>query len=468
MKIVVCIRRGRDGEINPFDACAYEAALNIPDAEIILLSMGVASTGPFLLELTRLGATKAVLLTDKMFVGSDTLATAYVLSKAMEKIKPDLVICGRQTLEGDTAQTGPMLATLCGYFLVTNVMQLHCVDERVICNTRAEGEQAATYPALITVERYNQLRFPSIRSKCGTLEIWDANELHVEAERCGLSGSPTRVLEITEKHSGKRKCKFSELNKLNEIVKNCFKLSKPSQDDPAETGNKLEKVFVVGKQVLPFAKMISDDITVLDRNEAIHIADIIVRENPSAVLWGSDSWSKRVSAQVAALLKLGLCADCTSLETDGETLFMHRPALAGSVMAKVKCLTRPAMATVRTIEEGGQNIVIAVGYGACKYVEKLEHIAKEYSVQMVTTRKMVNNGFLPYEKQVGLTGKRISPNIYIAIGVSGAVHHLVGMEQANVVIAINSDKNAPIFEYADYGVVASVEEVLEEYERNSN
>ena len=149
MKIVVCIRRGRDGEINPFDACAYEVALNIPDAEIILLSMGVANTGPFLLELTRLGATKAVLLTDKMFVGSDTLATAYVLSKAMEKIKPDLVICGRQTLEGDTAQTGPMLATLCGYSLVTNVMQLHCVDERAICNTRDEGEQAVTYPAFL-------------------------------------------------------------------------------------------------------------------------------------------------------------------------------------------------------------------------------------------------------------------------------------------------------------------------------
>ena len=123
MKIVVCIRQGRNGEINPFDACSYEAALSIPNAEITLLSMGPASVEEFLLGLTRLGAKNAILLCDKAFAGADTLATAYTLSLAVKRLAPDLVICGRQTIDGDTAQTGPSLAMAAGLSLITNVME---------------------------------------------------------------------------------------------------------------------------------------------------------------------------------------------------------------------------------------------------------------------------------------------------------------------------------------------------------
>ena len=90
MKILVCVRQGIDGEINPFDACAYEEALRVENADVILISMGPASTKDFLLRLTRLGAKKAILLSDKAFAGADTLATAYTLSQAVKKIKPDL------------------------------------------------------------------------------------------------------------------------------------------------------------------------------------------------------------------------------------------------------------------------------------------------------------------------------------------------------------------------------------------
>ena len=102
MKIVVCIRQGLDGEISPFDASAYEAALRFNDAEVVLLSMASLSSKDFLLNLTRLGAKKAVLLNDKAFAGADTLATAYTLSLAIKKLAPEIVICGRQTLIGDT------------------------------------------------------------------------------------------------------------------------------------------------------------------------------------------------------------------------------------------------------------------------------------------------------------------------------------------------------------------------------
>ena len=86
MKIVVCVRQGLDGEISPFDASAYEAALRIKDAEVTLLSMASIAAKDFLLNLTRLGAKKSVLLNDKAFAGADTLATAYTLSLAVKKM----------------------------------------------------------------------------------------------------------------------------------------------------------------------------------------------------------------------------------------------------------------------------------------------------------------------------------------------------------------------------------------------
>ena len=162
MRIVVCLRQGSDGEINPFDASAYETALRIQGAEVVLLSMGPASVRELLLRLTRLGAKRAILLSDKVFAGADTLATAYALSKAVERLSPELVICGRQTLIGDTAQTGPMLAELSGRSLMTGVMDVAVADGGLRCMTREEGEQTVEYPALITVEKKNILRLPSL------------------------------------------------------------------------------------------------------------------------------------------------------------------------------------------------------------------------------------------------------------------------------------------------------------------
>ena len=124
MKIVVCVKQSADGEINPFDASAYETALGIDGAEITLLSMGPEKTAPFLEGLTRLGAESAVLLCDRAFAGADTLATSYALSLAIKRLCPDFVFCGRQSVDGDTGQVGPSLAVRLGFSLVTNVMSL--------------------------------------------------------------------------------------------------------------------------------------------------------------------------------------------------------------------------------------------------------------------------------------------------------------------------------------------------------
>lgn len=459
MKILVCIRQGLDGEINPFDACAYEEALRVKNAEVTIISMGPENAKDFLLRLTRLGAKKAILLSDKVFAGADTIATAYTLSLAVKKLNPDLIFCGRQTLVGDTAQTGPMLSVYADTSLITNVMSIDEIGESITCTTRDMGTQSVSLPALLTIERINNLRLPSIISKMGEVEVWSAENIGADLNKCGLTGSPTRVLKTFENESGKRKCKFISFRELKSVINDGLAKTKEKITVSATSDARLSKVCIVGEAPRSFAETVSDDITVLPLTNADDLAEKINELKPNAVLWGSDSLSKKLSAQVGAMLGLGLCADCTLLETDGSKLIMYRPALSGSIIAKIQSLTKPAMATVRTTQSGG-DIVVSVGWGARDSLDKIKAFADSINADMATTRKSVDNDIMPYSMQVGLTGKTVSPPVYIAIGISGAVHHIVGMQSAGTVIAINPDKDAPIFDYADYGILARAEDML--------
>lgn len=451
MKVVVCVRQGLDGELNPFDASAYEAALRLQSAEVILLSMGPLPAKDFLLRLTRLGAKQAILLSDKAFAGADTLATAYTLSLAIKKLDPDLIFCGRQTLIGDTGQTGPMLSVLSGRNLISSVMQIAQTENTIVCTTRSGDTVQAVFPALMTVERIHNLRLPSILSKLGQVEIWDAATIAADPEKCGLKGSPTRVLNTFPNQSGKRKCRFIPLSELPEVIAQARQKSEIPIS--AQAGNKtLQKVCIVGESPRSFAQTVSENITVLPVATAEELAQQIWQAQPSAVLWGSDAVSKELAAKVSALMSLGLCADCTALEADGDTLVMYRPALSGSLIAKIVSQTQPAMATVRTVGRNG-DIVVAAGWGAKDSIPAVEAFAESLQAEMAASRKMVDSGILPYAMQVGLTGKTVAPPVYIAIGISGAVHHIAGMQRAGTVIAINPDKEAPIFEYADYGIL---------------
>ena len=452
MKIVVCVRQGLDGEINPFDACAYETALCQQNAEVILLSMGPQTVSDFLIKLTRLGAKRAILLCDKQFAGADTLATAYTLSKAIDKLKPDLVLCGRQTLVGDTGQVGPMIAVMQDINIITNAMSVSVSGNNVCCNTRDEGEKTSPLPALLTVERINTLRLPSLRSKTAECEVWSAQDIDADISKCGLIGSPTRVLKTFENRSGKRKCRFITRDMLGMVIDDAMNQS-PVNDSDIVSDTKLKKVFTVGEAPIEYAKSISDDIKVLPFDSPCKLAETISKEKPSAVIWASDTVSKRLSSQVAAMLDLGLCADCTKLETDGDKMIMYRPALSGSIIAKIESLTKPAMATVRTVNTDMADIAVAAGYGVKDCIDKVKVFADSLGADLLTSRKMVDNDVLPYDVQVGLTGKSVSPKVYIAIGISGAVHHIAGMQRSGTVIAINPDKNAPIFDYADFGIV---------------
>ena len=346
-----------------------------------------------------------------------------------------------------------MLSVLTGRTLVSNVMSLESIGGQLHCTTPDGQTVTPALPALLTVERIHDLRLPSILSKMGQVEVWDAETVGTDPEKCGLTGSPTRVLKTFENQSGKRKCQFISMADLPEVLKQAQQ--KHSGTVTAQGGAKtLQKVCIVGQSPRGFAETVSENIVVLDFGSARELAERIQKENPSAVLWGSDTRSKELAAQVSALLGLGLCADCTALEADGDNLVMYRPALSGSLIAKIVSLTRPAMATVRTADRGGE-IIVAAGWGGKDCLDSVRNFADSLQAELAASRKMVDNGFLPYPMQVGLTGKTVSPPVYIAIGISGAVHHIAGMERTGTVIAINPDRDAPIFEYADYGILAS-------------
>ena len=215
MKAVVCVKV-IDGELNAFDACALECALKFCD-DVTVVSMCPPSAQNRLKMLTRLGP-KVILLCDNAFAGSDTLATSYILSQAIKRLEFDIIFCGRQTTDGDTAQVGPCLATLLGISPICNVMEIKEIsDGEISCRTRL-GDESQKLPTLLTIERICELRFPSLRSKLGEITVWNSDDISADKSKCGISGSPTKVIKVFENKSGTRRCEFIKRDELAQLI----------------------------------------------------------------------------------------------------------------------------------------------------------------------------------------------------------------------------------------------------------
>lgn len=201
------IRHGTSSIINPYDIHAVEEAIRISQHScgiVTALSMGLYTAVDMLRNLIAMGVHEGVLLTDRAFAGSDTLATCYTLSKAIEKIKEyDLVLCGKQTVDGDTAQVGPGLAEKLKIPHVTNVVKIHKITPgKVLCQRKVDNGYELIripIPAVITVDKgINIPRFPDIKGiramKTAGINIWNAEDIGCEHDRIGIKGSPTQVV----------------------------------------------------------------------------------------------------------------------------------------------------------------------------------------------------------------------------------------------------------------------------------
>jgi electron transfer flavoprotein alpha subunit/NAD-dependent dihydropyrimidine dehydrogenase PreA subunit len=252
-------------------------------------------------------------------------------------------------------------------------------------------------------------------------------------------------------------------------------------------------------------------------------ADVISKQirahNPKIVLFLGTIWGRSIAPQVATRVKTGLTADCTELEIDEKkNLLQIRPTFGGKVLATIETPNNcPQMASVRPnvfveekkpidparvkvefvtpkkrsavslnelkkvlkIEEGDgelstpldeAKIVFCAGYGvgSKEGFKIVEEFAKESGASVAATRTVVDEGWADVSKQIGQTGVAVRPEIYVAFGVSGAIHHLIGMKNSRKIIAINKDPRAPIFKIADYGIVADLFEVIEKMKQRKD
>ena len=201
------IREGVESMLNPFDTYAIEEALRLRarcgSGRVTVLSMGIPSVAQLLKETLALGVDAAVLLSDRKFAGADSLATAHALASGIGKIGPfDLIICGKQATDGDTAQVGPSLAEKLGIPHTTYVRKTEALDELII---RCERQTDEGYdlvemdlPAVITVLKgINVPRLPSIKGMRQALQtevqVWGAADVGADENNIGLNGSPTQV-----------------------------------------------------------------------------------------------------------------------------------------------------------------------------------------------------------------------------------------------------------------------------------
>jgi electron transfer flavoprotein beta subunit len=203
------VREGVEGIINPFDAYAVEEGVRLRErygGKVTAISMGPPQAEDALRETISLGADEAILISDRAFAGSDTWATSYVLSRAIAKIEEyDLVICGRQTLDGDTGQVGPELSEMMGVPFVAYVSKIEEAADGMMRVERMveEGHEImeTSLPAVITVAKeINVPRLPSLRgsmkAKTAQIPVWTAEDIGAEPDKVGIAGSPTRVVKI--------------------------------------------------------------------------------------------------------------------------------------------------------------------------------------------------------------------------------------------------------------------------------
>lgn len=456
IKIVVAVKLNQ-GEIGSFDGAALECALSTKNARVNVVSMSPSSALVQAEYITRLGVEEMILISDEAFKGSDTLVTAKILARVVQKLNPDIVLCGRQSTDGDTAQVPAELAEMLGYRFIPYAMDF-ALDE---IQTRI-GRYAVETPCVISIERIKELRFASYKSQKKEVTIIDNSILGFEKNEVGEKGSPTRVLKSFLSESGRRKCTFVSAVDVEEIIKNA--LNKPFSVVSADVGRKkdykkIKRLLVVGEGLQGVAEDVSETVIRFDGITVDEICSFIQRSGIKNVIFKSNLQNRAIAPAVAARLNAGLCADCIRLETDGEKLFAYRPAATGKIIAKIACEGELFMATVREAGETSNDIVFGIGYGANGYLPQIKAFAERVGAKLAASRKAVDNGLMPYETQTGLTGKIIKPKVYVAWGISGKIQHRTGTENSGTVIAINKDKNAEIFDYADYGVVEDIKNV---------
>lgn len=238
------------------------------------------------------------------------------------------------------------------------------------------------------------------------------------------------------------------------------------------------------------------------------VEEVAKKYEPSVILIGASNNGRDLGGRLSAAMNLGLVADCIDVryEGDDDTLTWIRPAYTGKLFVKILTTTRPQLATIsdkifrgngfddsrsgeiitETVDLGGlkavqkvtafealpvdvaelsleeAEIVVGAGRGVGdeEGMNKVKAFAEAIGAGFGVSKPLVDNGWASHDIQIGITGKKIAPKIYIALGVSGAIQHKLGVQDSDIIIAVNTDPDAPIFQFAHYGIVGDLFEVM--------
>jgi electron transfer flavoprotein alpha subunit len=528
-----------------------------------VFTLGPPSAEDVLREAIAYGADEGVHISDPAFAGSDTLATARALARAIEATGPyDLILVGRSSVDADTGQVGPELAQLLDLPFATGVKQLELRDGEVDVGLELDDEwvdATVVLPAVLSAaERLIdpcKIKDPSVWETVDAARIRRLRASDLGDGPWGQDGSPTHVGETRAEVVDRVGLRLEgpveqQVARTVEFLKDRGALLPDSvstadelvADAVPETNGRGPLVGVVSEPDRPrltrellggaarLASQLGGRVTVIgtqldgpdalaswgadhavlvrgalaDEDFAVAVARWAANEQPWAVLAGSTAFGREVASRVAASLGAGLTGDAVGLAVDDGRLVAWKPAFGGTLVAAITATSSVQMATVRPgvlsllqprrprviepstidVQPRGRvhirsrrreddidalanaEIVIGVGLGVdpSEY-GALEGLREVLRGEFAATRKVTDKGWMPHARQIGITGHAIAPRLYFALGMSGKYNHTVGVRSAGTIVAVNPDPDAPVFGFADIGIVGDWHEVIPELER---
>ncbi len=564
-------RAGAPLELNPFDelAAITAASLRSNGEDSVIVSMGPPDAKGPLLRAVALGATRALLVSDRVLAGSDTWVTSRVLAAAVRPLKPDVVLAGRWSTDSSTGQVPSQLADLLDMPMVSGARKITRTSRsllEVVGETESGWERfRVETPCLISVtEKISKMRFPKPKeiaeAERRPFEVEGASTLALSPSQLGLAGSPTQVLSLENEEPSRQPALFQD-GTLSDRVRQAAErvrelLARPHASPPplrtprtpvVDSGEVLvlassgdggldpESLPLVSEvlrrpeplwpAVVGFGPLSSEDQEALARAGAVRaywwpdargwtsaqgaarLLEKLLPERSSArgALFLSTAWAREVAGRVSGRLGLGLTGDAIGFDwEDPYGLVFHKPSFGGGLVARVISKHSPSLATIRPgslaagtlpriaanlavearagkptngrlerIESGSDQdpkfgdldhartvVGVGMGIGGPQNVDPVLGIIRPVGAALGATRRVVDEGWVPVQLQVGLTGKSIAPDLYIAVGVSGQTNHLVGVKRARVTVGINTRADAPLFQRVDVGIVGDGLEAL--------
>ena len=421
--------------MNPFDEIAVEEAVRLKEkgvaTEIVAVSLGVAACQETIRTALAMGADRGILVETE--VELQPLAVAKLLQALVAKEQPGLVIMGKQAIDDDMNATGQMLAALLGWPQGTFASKLAIDGATATVTREVDGgleTVALALPAVVTADlRLNEPRYASLPN------IMKARKKAIETVKpadLGVDPAPRLTLVSVAEPLA------SLLVALAPAYSHLFAAA-----------------TAVGKNVLPRVAALLDVQPVSDIAGVVD-ADQFVRPiyagNALATVRSADA-KKVVTVRAASFDPVAVEGGSAPVESVAVAAADGGSRFVGAELTKSE---RPELTAARVVISGGR------GMQAGDNFKLLEPIADKLGAAVGASRAAVDAGFVPNDYQVGQTGKIVAPELYVAVGISGAIQHLAGMKDSKVIVAINKDEEAPIFQVADYGLVADLFTALPE------